>query len=1539
MNPATTFSSTLGYGWLSGTIDSRDRGALAGTTALTEDFDMTPSGTFAVNVPNGTYNVTVTLGDACYAHGPMTVSLQGMQVGSVSTAADQFAVKTYQVAVTTGQLDLGLVNAGSSGDQVCIDGLTIATATTTPPANTTGPHVTAATPTGAATAPVSAVTLTFNEAIQASSFTTASIDSLTGPSGAITPTSVTEVSSTQFTVNFAAQSAAGTYTLTVGPNILDLAGNKMDQNQDGVNGEVPQDEYTTTFTLAAPPVVLGTCVTAATPTGTMSGPVSAVTLTFSAPIQASSFTTASIDALAGPAGAITPTSVTEISSTQYKVNFAAQSTAGTYTLTVGPNILNSSGQKMDQNQNGVCGQVPQDEYTTTFTLTAPVVLGTYVTAATPTGTVAGPVSQVTVTFSAPIQASSFTTASIDSLTGPSGAITPTSVTEISSTQYAVNFAAQSTAGTYTLTIGPNILNSSGQAMDQNQNGTYGQVPQDEYTTTFSISASTTPPTIPPPTPCVGGLVAVTIVNTGTTTETNPNVRFAEVFTDGAVPAGSDLKLTLPDGTTIPYTAARENTWPDGSLRTADFMAEIPNGVSGPTTLAPGANLTLSFTAISGTFSSALPAGKTIANIITDIETNNAPIGVVLTGLTNSAGATVGSGTWVANSTTAFGLSGADGGYRCVATGPTVADFVAYMRVRDQSTGTEHPTLWAEFYITAFLNPTTGAVTSLCSRTWLNQGIMSAANDSYTFKLSLLVGNTTVRSWGFAADGRDQTFAPSAVNMSTSEIALPGNGFVSGEMVQFSSTGTLPAGLLPNTDYWVSRVDANDIEVFGDQLSAGTYGAPVTLTTQGTGTLTVNGYVQSLPFQFQCLAGPTGNYDWTSGQSTALINNAMPYTVHNSAYEIATGMSPRIDLSVAMTSPTQANPEQWAPGTNSGFDTHYGDTGARDDVGGVYDEWAAEALRYPADYAGYDQTSLVDALAMGDDPIHFVNPNTFQIPVLNAGTYAGLGATMTSSYYFSSANHSSDIPTPLGTMNQYTNDDGTHHTFAVYPAYIEFGGQDLLDLISSEANYFLMNKVPDSGYITSRDLTLGGQTYYTYLPSSEPRQDARKLNALVNAVTTEPVGTPQAAYFNSLFSDTANAANYLINDTGSSTWQAAGGWDIGELQKAGPGQANPDNTEDPTAFMQDYLAVSLSYNVLRTDSATLRDVATQEATLFINEWINFPDKAFNSSYAIMTKLGPGDAYTQYATWQDFGILDSGTMPLSADGPGGLSFAANGTVTMVSNGAGFPQIPLQDGDQIYLTTTAQSGEETDAQNPAPPQLQDFTWYYVRQAAANGLSFELATTDSDSTIITSYTPTANIAYWSNVQDRATNLPTLIYRHNGAVGMANGGYLTLAREACGYLYLAGLMPISGFQSADAFFQQENAAGCGPAGFSTAIFMSVAIPAGDLVQSAESLAPASLVKSSAAAITVPTASSAVTTADEPVAVAGPPSPTVAAATQQQMSVAVAPVLTVAKSTPQQTPASQPSVVDAALASLGSIATSSLKRRIGTDSARLDWSV
>jgi hypothetical protein len=69
------YSAAAGYGWTSGQVDARDRGPVPGTSALTEGFALTSDGTFAVALPDDTYAVTVTLGDASYAHGPIGVSL------------------------------------------------------------------------------------------------------------------------------------------------------------------------------------------------------------------------------------------------------------------------------------------------------------------------------------------------------------------------------------------------------------------------------------------------------------------------------------------------------------------------------------------------------------------------------------------------------------------------------------------------------------------------------------------------------------------------------------------------------------------------------------------------------------------------------------------------------------------------------------------------------------------------------------------------------------------------------------------------------------------------------------------------------------------------------------------------------------------------------------------------------------------------------------------------------------------------------------------------------------------------------------------------------------------------------------------------------------------------------------------------------------------------------------------------------------------------------------------------------------------------
>ena len=99
---------------------------------------------------------------------------------------------------------------------------------------------------------VASATLTFSEAIDPSSFTPSDI-LLKGPSGNVAVSAVTPLSGSgnqQFTVTFTALAQSGTYTLQAGPGIMDLAGNQLDQNGNGANGET-SDIFVVSWTLQA----------------------------------------------------------------------------------------------------------------------------------------------------------------------------------------------------------------------------------------------------------------------------------------------------------------------------------------------------------------------------------------------------------------------------------------------------------------------------------------------------------------------------------------------------------------------------------------------------------------------------------------------------------------------------------------------------------------------------------------------------------------------------------------------------------------------------------------------------------------------------------------------------------------------------------------------------------------------------------------------------------------------------------------------------------------------------------------------------------------------------------------------------------------------------------------------------------------------------------------------------------------------------------------------------------------------------------------
>ncbi len=116
-----------------------------------------------------------------------------------------------------------------------------------------GPAILAMNPNSAVIPSVSQVEVTFDIPTQPGSFTPADV-TLTGPGGAIAVSGVVSIGGNAYRISFPAQSAHGTYTVRVGPNISDLSGlvTQMDQNQNGLPGEA-DDAFTGTFAIDTQP--------------------------------------------------------------------------------------------------------------------------------------------------------------------------------------------------------------------------------------------------------------------------------------------------------------------------------------------------------------------------------------------------------------------------------------------------------------------------------------------------------------------------------------------------------------------------------------------------------------------------------------------------------------------------------------------------------------------------------------------------------------------------------------------------------------------------------------------------------------------------------------------------------------------------------------------------------------------------------------------------------------------------------------------------------------------------------------------------------------------------------------------------------------------------------------------------------------------------------------------------------------------------------------------------------------------------------------
>jgi hypothetical protein len=221
VSESTTYV-TGGYGWTSTSgLESRDRTAPADD--LRRDFVMssTAAGTFRVDLPNGNYAVTLTMGDQDYAHDNMVVKMNGsVKLADVDTAAGAFAVNTFNAAVTGGYLTLEFSDAGGADGSWIVNGLSIVPSSTPPPPGCDRAQFIAdvTVPDGTLFAPGTAFSKTWRlKNVGTCTWSTSymlvfdSGEKMGGPDTVNLPTSVGPGQTVDLTVNLSAPGSAGSY--------------------------------------------------------------------------------------------------------------------------------------------------------------------------------------------------------------------------------------------------------------------------------------------------------------------------------------------------------------------------------------------------------------------------------------------------------------------------------------------------------------------------------------------------------------------------------------------------------------------------------------------------------------------------------------------------------------------------------------------------------------------------------------------------------------------------------------------------------------------------------------------------------------------------------------------------------------------------------------------------------------------------------------------------------------------------------------------------------------------------------------------------------------------------------------------------------------------------------------------------------------------------------------------------------------------------------------------------------------------------------
>jgi uncharacterized delta-60 repeat protein len=256
------------------------------------------------------------------------IATDNMLFASSATTTYAISLKTQQTAWTVAQgghlaLDHNtLYVAGSDGTMTAVGLRTLAA----------GPAVTSFAPSGLETTAPSSIDFDFNSAMDPTSFSVGDdVDAFSGPGNTDLRSSITGFAwlnnNTTLEVDFAAPTAAGPYTMIIGPQVLSAGGAAMDQNQNGLAGETPADAFSGTFYFDTAPIQ----VTSTNPVvgSTVTPPFTTVDVRFSKAYDPNTIAPSDFVLSQGKVAAATP-----IDATTVRYTFTGIATVGAFTISM-----------------------------------------------------------------------------------------------------------------------------------------------------------------------------------------------------------------------------------------------------------------------------------------------------------------------------------------------------------------------------------------------------------------------------------------------------------------------------------------------------------------------------------------------------------------------------------------------------------------------------------------------------------------------------------------------------------------------------------------------------------------------------------------------------------------------------------------------------------------------------------------------------------------------------------------------------------------------------------------------------------------------------------------------------------------------------------------------------------------------------------------------------------------------------------------------------------------------------------------------------